>query len=57
MIKREPGYNPETGDWEFLVLDGQAFAILERGKLERCSGCHQSYAYTDFVTKTYMGSW
>jgi hypothetical protein len=54
MIKREAGYNPETGDWEFLVLDGQAIAILERGKLERCSGCHKSYTYSDFVTKTYV---
>ncbi len=57
MIKRDSGYNPETGDWEFLVLDGQAIAILERGKLERCSGCHQSYSYSDFVTKTYIRPW
>lgn len=54
MIKRESGYNPQLGDWEFLVLDGGAIAILERGKLERCSGCHMVYQHSDFVTKTYL---
>src|SRR5215510_8248104 len=29
MIKREPGYNPEGGDWEYLVLDGIASKIVE----------------------------
>ena len=54
MIKREPGYNPESGDWEFLVLDGAASKVIERGKLTRCSGCHQPYERTDFVTRTYL---
>lgn len=54
MIKREPGYNPEGGDWEYLVLDGSALMITERGKLKRCSGCHQPYDDTDFVTRTYL---
>jgi hypothetical protein len=35
MIKRAPGYNPEGGDWEYLVLDGTASKIVERGKLIR----------------------
>ena len=54
MIKREPGYNPDNGDWEYLVLDGPASTIVERGKLTRCSGCHSSYSGTDFVTRTYL---
>ena len=54
MIKREPGYNPESGDWEFLVLDGPASKIEERGKLTRCSSCHQPYEKSDFVTRTYL---
>ena len=56
MIKREPGYNPESGDWEYLVLDGPATKIVEQGKLARCSGCHQSYQSSDFVTRTYLPS-
>jgi hypothetical protein len=54
MIKREPGYNPDNGDWEYLVLNGTAATIVERGKLTRCSGCHSSYQRTDFVTRTYL---
>lgn len=54
MIKRGPGYNPEGGDWEYLVLDGAASKIVERGKLTRCSGCHRPYESTDFVTRTYL---
>ena len=54
MIKRGPGYNPENGDWEYLVLDGAASKIVERGKLTRCSGCHRPYERSDFVTRTYL---
>ena len=54
MIKREPGYDPNNGDWEYLVLNGSASTIVERGKLTRCSSCHSSYKRTDFVTRTYL---
>jgi hypothetical protein len=54
MIKRSKGFNPESGDWEYFVLDGAASQIDERGKLERCSTCHQPYQYSDFVTRTYV---
>ena len=54
MIKREAGYNPESGDWEYLVLDGAASRIVERGKLTRCSSCHDAYERSDFVTRTYL---
>lgn len=54
MIKRGPGYNPESGDWEYLVLDGAASTIIEQGKLTRCSGCHRPYEHSDFVTRTYL---
>jgi cytochrome P460 len=54
MIKRERGYYPEGGDWEYLLLDGGASKIIERGKLERCSSCHSPYEYDDFVTRTYL---
>ena len=54
MIKRAPGYNPEGGDWEYLVLDGTASKIVERGKLTQCSECHRPYEHSDFVTRTYF---
>ena len=54
MIKREKGYNPESRDWEYVVLDGPATKIAERGKLSRCNECHEKYEDTDFVTMRYL---
>lgn len=54
MIKREKGYNSESRDWEYLVLDGPATKIVERGKLSRCNACHEKYEDTDFVTRHYL---
>ena len=54
MIKREKGYNPESRDWDYLVLDGPASKILDQGKLSSCNGCHQAYIDTDFVTRHYL---
>lgn len=56
MVKRKKGYNPKSRDWEYLVLDGPASQILERGKLARCNGCHTAYEDTDFVTRHYLPS-
>lgn len=53
MIKREPGYNPECGDWEFFTLPGDASRISERGKIQNCMDCHVEYKDQDFVTKSY----
>jgi len=54
MVKHEQGYNPESGDWEYLVLNGNASAILEQGKLARCQSCHLAYRSSDFITRTYL---
>ena len=51
MLKRERGYNPENGDWEYLVLDGAASKIVERGRMASCSSCHAAYSSTDFLTR------
>jgi hypothetical protein len=53
MLKREQGYFPETGDWEFFTVDAAADKIAERGKLANCAACHQDYADKDYVTKVY----
>lgn len=53
MWKREKGYFPETGDWEFFTVDAKGGKVLERGKLQSCAKCHQDYAKGDFVTRLY----
>lgn len=54
MLKREPGYNPECGDWEFFTVSADAKKVTSRGKLQQCMDCHVEYAERDFVTKSYV---
>jgi hypothetical protein len=54
MLKRSRGYNPETGDWDFAVLDGKAAAVQAKGKLENCMQCHKAVAASDFVFRPYV---
>ena len=54
MHKREPGYDPEGGDWEYLVLDGRGREASARGRLESCRACHLAEKQTDFVSRNYL---
>lgn len=56
MRKREKGFNPVSGDWEYLTLDGNAANITQRGKMETCNACHTAYQRTDYITRTYLPS-
>ena len=56
MLKRDSGFNPETGDWEFAVLDGSANKILASGKIDSCSSCHSTRRDNGFVFRTYVSS-
>ncbi|MBB3048689.1 hypothetical protein FHR99_002963 [Litorivivens lipolytica] len=54
MIKREPGYDAENGDWEYLQFDA-AGKVLLRGKGsdpnidEQCASCHKHVAERDYI--------
>lgn len=54
MIKRQAGFNPEAGDWEFAAIDGDAKKVQAQGKLENCQSCHIPQKAQDFVFRTYM---
>lgn len=54
MVKREPGYDPNKGDWEYLVLNGSATEISKSGILTDCQSCHTVYKHTDYITRTYL---
>jgi hypothetical protein len=49
MIKRERGYNPAGGDWQFLLTDGSMNKVKLKQKKGQCLDCHQSQRDTDFV--------
>ena len=54
MLKREQGFNPDAGDWEFFMLDAPGNMVTARGRIESCVECHQKYAATDFVARDYL---
>ncbi len=54
MTKREPGYDSENGDWEYMALDGSGKSVQARGRLENCQGCHMTVKATDYVSRNYL---
>jgi hypothetical protein len=55
MTKREAGYDPPNGDWEYLTArqEGGDWKT-ERGKLTECAACHRQAARTDFLFRGYL---
>ena len=47
MEKREAGFFPAGGDWDYAVIDHDGL-VQQRGKLEFCARCHAD-APADFV--------
>jgi len=39
MEKQPKGFDPEGGDWRYLVVTARGEVVLD-GKAERCGGCH-----------------
>lgn len=54
MRKREAGFNPDLGDWEFAVVGPDGKDIQERGKLANCQSCHRPKRDSDFVFRSYV---
>ena len=54
MRKREKGYNPACGDWEFFTLDKSGTKVTARGKIDSCMDCHANFKQTDFVSRKYL---
>lgn len=49
MVKRHAGFSKESGDWEFLTMDGPNLQILSRQTAGRCAECHTKAQNTDWV--------
>jgi hypothetical protein len=47
MAKREAGYDPDNGDWEYLMLNPR-MKVQAQGRLSGCISCHLA-ADSDFV--------
>lgn len=56
MIKHEPGYDPEHGDWEYAYIElkePNTITGATRGKLASCIDCHANRKLTDYVFRSY----
>ena len=54
MMKRESGYNPQSGDWEYMALDGAGKEVQARGRLASCQACHLMNKDSDYVSRNYL---
>jgi hypothetical protein len=54
MRKCEKGYDPSSGDWQYLVLNGAATQVTAEGKLQTCQSCHAQWRKTDYVSRGYL---
>lgn len=54
MVKCEQGFNQKSGDWEYMVVDGEQTKIEGRGKLANCQSCHVLKSETDYVFRSYL---
>lgn len=54
MVKRERGFNPAVGDWEFMAVNGAGTKIEARGRLESCQSCHVLMKDKGFVSRSYL---
>ncbi len=54
MIKHEPGYDPEHGDWEYAYEQFSPEHKMSRGKIESCIECHKGTRSTDYLFRPYL---
>ena len=54
MLKREKGYDPKAGDWEFFVLNSEATAVRPARNIQSCIDCHAPFRAWDFVSRRYL---
>ncbi len=54
MIKQQQGFNSESGDWEYMVVNGEGTEVEGRGNLANCQACHFNRKETDFIFRTYL---
>ena len=49
MIKRERGFAPAHGDWDYAYYEPELGMIQTQAQSDYCSGCHVAASETDFV--------
>ena len=52
MIKREAGYDPDNGDWEYMMLS-DTMQVRAQGAINNCIACHTAAAANDYAFLNY----
>jgi hypothetical protein len=55
MVKREAGYDPGAGDWEYAYVTLTPVRVVSHGRLAECAGCHASARERDYLFRSYTG--
>jgi Cytochrome P460 len=56
MIKRNPGFDPEHGNWEYVYATGAPEWTITRGRLSSCIDCHAVAKDRDYLFRSYLES-
>lgn len=54
MIKREKGYYPESGDWEYAFVTLFPEKKETRGRMAECADCHGQARDKDYLFRNYL---
>lgn len=54
MIKREPGYDPDNGNWQYVYVERHIKPQVVEGKLSHCIECHRGAKVTVYLFKFYL---
>jgi hypothetical protein len=55
MIKREPGYDPENGDWQYAYVSlSRPDKTVTEGRLKSCIDCHAGAKAKDYLFRSYL---
>jgi hypothetical protein len=49
MVKMQPGYDPDNGNWWYGSYDGTGAYARKQGRLVECILCHKQAAETDYL--------
>jgi hypothetical protein len=56
MVKRDAGYDPAGGDWEYAYVTLVPERRVTRGRLPQCAGCHATARRSDYLFRSYVGA-
>ena len=56
MIKRQPGYDSDGGDWEYAYVTLVPARSVVRGRLGACADCHSNANDRDYLFRPYLGA-